>query len=106
MILSLDEDAINAVKEYFDSVTQNAVDIVYESISSETTFAEFMEAVNVKINQFSAEMVASEILNMQAKTIENFNAGEGMNVDDVQEMIDNNGETDTAEDDDDEGIRF
>ena len=105
--MRLDEDAINAVKDYFDSVTQNAVDIVYESISSDTTFAEFMEAVNLKINQFSAEMVASEILKLSAKTIESFNAGEGMNVDDVQEIIDNNGDADIAEeDDDDEGIRF
>lgn len=104
--MNLDEDAINAVKDYFDSIAQNAVDIVYESIGSETTFAEFMEAVNHKINQFSSEMVASEVLRIPAKTIENFNAGEGMGVDDVQELIENKGETDIEDDDDDEGIRF
>lgn len=104
--MSLDEQAINAVKDYFDSITQNAVDIVYESVGSDTTFAEFMEAVNQKINQFSAEMIASEVLRLPAKTIENFNAGEGMSVDDVQELMDNNGEADLDEDEDDEGIRF
>ena len=104
--MSLDEQAINAVKDYFDSITQNAVDIVYESVGSDTTFAEFMDAVNQKVNQFSAEMIASEVLRLPAKTIENFNAGEGMSVDDVQELIDNNGEADLDEDEGDEGIRF
>ena len=104
--MNLDEEAINAVKEYFESITQNAVDVVYESIGSETTFAEFMDAVNQKIKQFSAELVASEVLNLPAKTIENFNGGEGLEVDDVQEIIDNDGEGDVEEDEDDEGIRF
>lgn len=104
--MSMDEDAINAVKDYFDSIAQNAVDIVYESIGSETTFAEFMMAVNLKIDQFSAEMVAAEILQLPAKTIENFNAGEGLTVDDVQEIIDNDGAAEIDEDEDDEGIRF
>lgn len=104
--MSMDEDAINAVKDYFDSIAQNAVDVVYESIGSETTFAEFMMAVNLKIDQFSAEMVAAEILQLPAKTIENFNAGEGLTVDDVQEIIDNDGAAEIDEDEDDEGIRF
>ena len=51
--MDLDEQAINAVKEYFESIAQNAIDISYEAIGSDTTFAEFMEAVNQKINQFS-----------------------------------------------------
>ncbi len=104
--MNLDEQAINTVKEYFESITQNAVDIVYESLGSDTTFAEFMEAVHVKINQFSSELVAAEVLNLSGKTIENFNAGEGMDVDDVQEIIDRGGEADVDEDEDDEGIRF
>jgi len=102
--MSLDENAINAVKDYFDAISQNAVDFVYESLGSNTTFAEFMEAVNVKINQFSAEMVASEVLQLSSKAIENFNAGDGVNVDDVQIIIDNNGDTDIEEDD--EGIQI
>lgn len=105
--MNLDEQAINAVKEYFESITQNAVDAVYESVDSDTTFAEFMEAVNQKVNQLSSELVASEVLNMSAKTIENYNAGTGMDVDDVQEIIDRDGEADLdEEDDEDEGIRF
>ena len=104
--MNLDEQAINAVKEYFESITQNAVDAVYESVDSDTTFAEFMEAVNQKVNQLSSELVASEVLSLSARTIENFNAGAGMDVDDVQELIDSNGENDLDEDDEDEGIRF
>jgi len=104
--MNLDEAAINAVKDYFDSVTQNAVDFVYESVGSDTTFAEFMDAVNQKINKFSSELVASEVLHLTAKTIENFNGGEGMDVDDVQDLIDNKGEADMDEDVDDDGIRF
>lgn len=102
--MNLDEEAINAVKDYFDSITQNAVDFVYESVNSDTTFAEFMEALNFKVNQFSSELVASEILHLPAKAIENFNSGAGMDVDDVQGIIDSNGDADIEEDDDDEGI--
>lgn len=98
--MSLDEDAINAVKEYFDAVSQNAVNVVYEAIGRDTTFAEFMEAVNYKINRFSAELVASEVLNMSARNIENFNGGEGMDVDDVQELIESNLAVDFDEDED------
>ena len=58
--MNLDEQAINAVKEYFESITQNAVDAVYESVDSDTTFAEFMEAVNQKVNQLSSELVDSK----------------------------------------------
>lgn len=85
-----DEQAINAVKEYFESIAQNAIDISFEAVAHDTTFAEFMEAVTQKINQFSAELVASEVLHMSARTIENFNAGEGINVDDVQALLESN----------------
>jgi len=95
--MTLDEQAINAVKEYFESIAQNAVDIVYAAAGSDTTFAEFMEALKQKISQFSSELVASEVLNLSARTIENLNAGEGMDVDDVQEFIENNSEMDIDE---------
>jgi hypothetical protein len=97
--MNLDEEAINAVKEYFDSIAQNAIDFVYESVGSDTTFAEFMDAVNQKVNQFSSELVASEVLNLPAKTIENFNGGEGMGLEDVQVLIENEGEIDIDDDD-------
>lgn len=96
--MSLDEDAINAVKEYFESIAQNAIDVSHEAVGSETTFAEFMEAVNQKINQFSSELVASEVLHLSAKSIENFNAGEGMDVDDVQDLIESKGDAEFDED--------
>ena len=98
--MNLDEQAINAVKEYFESIAQNAIDVSYEAIGSETTFAEFMEAVNQKINQFSSEIVASEVLHLSAKTIENFNAGEGMDVDDVQVLLESKDDLDIDEDED------
>jgi membrane protease subunit (stomatin/prohibitin family) len=98
--MNLDEQAINAVKEYFESIAQNAIDVTYEAIGSETTFAEFMEAVNQKINQFSSEIVASEVLHLSAKTIENFNAGEGMDVDDVQVLLESKDDLDIDEDED------
>lgn len=96
--MDLNEQAINAVKDYFDSITQNAVDFVYESVGSDTTFAEFMESVSQKINHFSSELVASEVLRMPAKTIENFNAGEGMDVDDVQTLIESKDDIEFDED--------
>lgn len=98
--MNLDEQAINAVKEYFESIAQNAIDVTYEAVGSETTFAEFMEAVNQKINQFSSEIVASEVLHLSAKTIENFNAGEGMDVDDVQVLLESKDDLDIDEDED------
>ncbi len=99
--MNLDEEAINAVKEYFESIALNAVNVVHEAVGHDTTFAEFMEAVNIKINQFSSELVASEVLNMPARSIENFNGGAGMEVDDVQEIIDSGAKVDNEEDDDD-----
>lgn len=99
--MNLDEQSIEAVKEYFESIAQNAIDIAYESIKSETTFAEFMEAVNQKINHFSSELVASEVLHLSARKIENFNGGEGIDVDDVQELIETNDGLDADEDEED-----
>lgn len=99
--MNLDEQAINAVKEYFESIAQNAIDFVYETVDSDTIYAEFMEAVNFKIRQFSSELVASEVLHLSSKAIENFNAGEGMDVDDVQELIETKEDVDVDEDEDD-----
>ena len=104
--MNLDEQAINAVKEYFESITQNAIDFVYESVDSDTTYAEFMESVNHKINQFSSELVASEVLHLTSKKIENFNSGEGMYVDDVQGLIETTDDVEIDEDEDDEGTRY
>jgi len=100
--MNLDEQAINAVKEYFESIAQNAIDVTYDSIESNTTFAEFMEALNQKINQFTAELVASEVLHLSSKTIENFNAGEGMDVEGVQGLIETKEDLDIDEDEDEE----
>lgn len=96
--MNLDEEAINAVKEYFESIAQNAIDVTYDSVESDTTLAEFMEALNQKINQFAAELVASEVLHLSSKTIENFNAGEGMDVEDVQGLIESKEDLDIDED--------
>ena len=100
--MNLDEQAINAVKEYFESIAQNAIDVTYDSIESDTTFAEFMEALSQKINQLTAELVASEVLHLSSKTIENFNAGEGMDVDGVQGLIESKDDLDLDEEEDDE----
>ena len=100
--MNLDEQAINAVKEYFESIAQNAIDVTYDSIESNTTFAEFMEALNQKINQFTAELVASEVLHLSSKTIENFNAGEGMDVEGVQGLIETKEDLDIDEDENEE----
>jgi len=100
--MNLDEHAINAVKEYFESIAQNAIDISSEAVAHDTTFAEFMEAVTQKINQFSSELVASEVLHMSARTIENFNAGEGMGVEDIQTLIESNEGVDFDEDEEDQ----
>lgn len=99
--MNLDEQAINTVKEYFESIAQNAIDVSYEAVKSDTTFAEFMEAVNYKINQFSSELVASEVLHMSARRIESFNDGEGINVDDIQNLIESNDGEEFDEDEED-----
>lgn len=98
--MNLDELAINSVKEYFEAIAQNALDDAYETIDNDITFAQFMETLFQKINQFSSEHVASEILQLSSKTIENFNNGGGMNVDDVQELIDTHDDLEMDEDED------
>ena len=97
--MNLDEQAINSVKEYFEAIAQNALDDAYATVDSEITFEQFMEALLQRLNQFSCEHVATEVLHLSTKTIENFNNGGGMYVDDIQELIDNDGlEMDEDED--------
>jgi len=97
--MNLDEQAINAVKEYFEAITQNALDDAYETVDDDITFAQFMETIVQKIEQFSSEHVASEVLLLSSKAIENYNNGGGMTVDDVQELIDTHDELEMDEDD-------
>ena len=97
--MTLDEEAIATIKEYFDSITQNAINMVFEASGRDTSFAEFMDAVSYKINQFSSELVASEVLNLPVAAIENYNNGDGMFVEDVQEIIDNDGEFELSDED-------
>lgn len=98
--MNLDEQAINSVKEYFEAIAQNALDDAYETIDNDITFAQFMETLFQKINQFSSEHVATEILHLSVKKIEDFNNGGGMLVDDVQELIDTHDELEMDEDED------
>ena len=98
--MNLDEQAINSVKEYFEAIAQNALDDAYATIDNDITFAQFMETLFQKINQFSSEHVATEILHLSAKKIEDFNNGGGMFVDDIQELIDTHDDEEMDEDED------
>ena len=99
--MELDEQAINSVREYFEAIAQNALDDAYAIVDEDVTFAQFMETLFQKINQFSSEHVATEILHLSAKKIEEFNHGGGMLVDDVQELIDTYDDEEMDEDEDD-----
>ena len=99
--MNLDEQAINSVKEYFEAIAQNALDDAYEMIDDDLTFAQFMETLIQKINQFSSEHVASEVLLLSSKAIETYNSGGGMFVDDVQELIDTHDDEDDLDEDED-----
>jgi len=98
--MNLDEQAINSVKEYFEAIAQNALDDAYEIMDSDMTYAQFMEALFLKINQFASEHVATEVLQLSSKMIENYNSGGGMFIDDVQELIDTHDEDEMDEDED------
>ena len=98
--MNLDEQAINSVKEYFEAIAQNALDDAYEIMDSDMTYAQFMEALFLKINQFSSEHIATEVLQLSSKTIENYNNGGGMFIDDIQELIDTHDEDESDEDED------
>jgi ketosteroid isomerase-like protein len=99
--MELDEQAINSVREYFEAIAQNALDDAFAIVDEGITFAQFMETLFQKINQFSSEHVATEILHLSAKKIEAFNHGGGMLVDDVQELIDTYDDEEMDEDEDD-----
>ena len=99
--MELDEQAINSVREYFEAIAQNALDDAFAIVDEDITFAQFMETLFQKINQFSSEHVATEILHLSAKKIEAFNHGGGMLVDDVQELIDTYDDEEMDEDEDD-----
>ncbi len=92
--MSLDERAINTLNEYFPSIAQIALDHTYEVVTEETSFAEFMESLLNKINQYAAEHVATEVLGLSSRKIETINDGTGISVDDIQDLIDTAGDDD------------
>ena len=100
--MTLDEQAINSVKEYFEAIAQNALDGAYAGLDDDMSYAEFMESLFEKLNQFSSEHVASEVLHLSSKSIEEYNSGGGMYVDDVQELIDTHDDEDSDFEEDEE----
>lgn len=97
--MNLDEQAIHFVKEYFDAIAHNAVNDAYEKADSSTSFAEFMETLFETMNRITSEHVAAEVLQLSPQAIENYNGGGGMEVEDVQDLIDNYDEEDFGLDD-------
>lgn len=97
--MSLDERAIHTINEYFPSIAQIALDHAYEVVTEDTSFAEFMESLIDKINQYSAEHVATEVLGLSSRKIETINDGTGISVDDVQDFIDNAGDDEDEDND-------
>jgi len=95
--MSLDEKSISAINEYFAEIAQSAVNSAYEESDPDTTFAEFMENVTLYIQRLSSEHVASEVLALSSRAIENYNNGSGMFVDDIQALIEE------KEDEDEDG---
>ncbi len=98
--MDLDEQAINSVKEYFEAIAQNALDDAYATVDIDITFAQFMETLFQRINQYACEHVAVEVLHLSSKTIEDYNSGGGMFVDDIQELIDTHDDEAFDEDED------
>lgn len=86
--MNLDEQAINSVRDYFEAIGHNALEDAFQTVSEDTTFAEFMETLFQKLSRLASEHVAAEVLQLSSGTIENYNNGGGMDVDDVQELID------------------
>ena len=86
--MTLDEKAINAIKDYFEAIAQNALDDAYASMDEDISYAEFMENLVEKLNKLSSEHVAAEVLHLSSQAIGEYNSGGGMVVDDVQELID------------------
>jgi hypothetical protein len=102
--MSLDEKSIYAINEYFAELAQSAVDIAYGESDEDTSFAEFMENVTHYLHLLSAEHVATEVLELSSSTIEKYNDGNGITVDDVQALIEEKEDEDGDGEDDDEEI--
>ncbi len=85
--MSLNEKSINSINEYFAELAQSAVNIAFGESDEDTTFAEFMENLTNYLHLLSSEHVATEVLAISSSTIEKFNGGSGMTVDDVQALI-------------------
>lgn len=98
--MNLDEQAINFVKDYFEAIAHNALEDAYHTTNEDTTFAEFMETLAQKIGRLTSEHVAAEVLQLSSSKIENYNNGAGMDVDEVQDLIDNHDDDEMDLDDD------
>lgn len=99
--MTLDEQAVNSVRDYFEAIAHNALEDAYQAGNEDTTFAEFMETLFQKLGRLSSEHVAAEVLHLSSSKIENYNNGGGMDVDDVQELIDTQDDEELDWDDDD-----
>lgn len=98
--MNLDEQAINFVKDYFEAIAHNAVEDAYHAGNEDTTFAEFMETLFQKLGRLSSEHVAAEVLQLSSGKIANYNHGAGMEVDDIQDIIDRHDDEEMDLDDD------
>jgi len=98
--MTLDEQAINFVKDYFEAIAHNALQDAYHAVDEDTTFAEFMETLFQKLGRLSSEHVAAEVLQLSSSKIEKYHHGGGMDVDDIQELIDTHDDEDMDLDDD------
>ena len=97
--MSLNEKSIYAVNEYFAELAQSAVNIAYGESDEDTSFAEFMENATHYLHLLASEHVATEVLELSSSSIEKYNDGNGLTVDDVQALIE---EDEDEGDDDDE----
>lgn len=100
--MSLDEKSISATNEYFAEIAQSAVNAAYEESDPDTTFAEFMETLTNYLHRLASEHVASEVLAMSSRSIESYNNGSGIYVDDVQALIEEKENEDEDDVDDEE----
>lgn len=101
--MSLNEKSINTINEYFAELAQSAVNIAFGESDEDTTFAEFMENLTNYLNLLSSEHVATEVLTMSSTSIEKFNGGSGMTIDDVQALIE---QKEDGMDEDDQEINY
>ncbi len=85
--MSLDEKSIHTINEYFAELSQSAVNIAYGEHDEETSFTEFMEKLTHYLHLLASEHIASEVLALSSSTIEKYNDGNGMTVDNVQMLI-------------------